>query len=108
IVMCSEQMAFDIYNLVNYLDNSPSASPESPETIRVIQLKGLDPYLVQQTVDAMQGQDPNTRIQQQQRAMGGGFGGGGVRRGGGRARPRVGVAAAGGRRGGPAPPPAAP
>jgi type II secretory pathway component GspD/PulD (secretin) len=79
IVMCSEQMARDIAELVSRLDNITTATPVSPETVRIVQLKGLDPYVVQQTVDAMQGRDPNQRINQQQQqqriANGGGFGG---------------------------------
>ncbi len=90
IVNCNATMYEDIKKLVQQLED---AAQEATRTVRVVQLKGIDPVLVQQAVDAIQGR-PTTRTTASSGTtgatnpmapgMGGGFGngGGGFRPGG--------------------------
>jgi len=75
ILYCSEQLAREVAYLVETLDNQTTATTE---VVKLVQLKGVDPNLVQQAVLAIQGINP-----QQQGGRGGfggfgGFGGGGT------------------------------
>src|SRR5207248_3801847 len=90
VVRCSDLLANDIRELVKELEQTPAAG--SAEVVRIVPLpRGVDPNLIQAALDAVQGVDPNIRIQQQQRMSGlgsaiggargfgpGGFGGGGL------------------------------
>lgn len=64
IVMCTETLYEDIRELVDELD---SATVNTTEVVKLVQLKGVDPNVIQQAINAMQGRD--TRQQ-----GGGGFG----------------------------------
>lgn len=78
-LLCTTTLYEEIKQFVESTDNA--ASSDSTEVVRVVPIKGIDPTLVQQLVDAMQGKDPN----QQQRGLGGLGGGnrGGQQGGGG-------------------------
>jgi general secretion pathway protein D len=52
ILHCSESMYQDVQKLADMLDTS---SKDSTRTIRVVPLVGVDPLLVQQAIDAIQG-----------------------------------------------------
>src|SRR5262249_13072139 len=52
VLACSELMYKDISTLVTKMD---AASATSTRTVRVVNVKGIDPLLVQQTIDAIQG-----------------------------------------------------
>lgn len=74
ILFCTEQLAREVAYLVETLDNQTTATTE---VVKLVQLRGVDPNLVQQAVLAIQGINP----QQAGRGMGGfgglgGFGGG--------------------------------
>jgi general secretion pathway protein D len=75
IVNCTESLYEDIQKLADNLDSS---TKDSTRTIRVIPLVGVDPLLVQQAIDAIQGRR-TTPTPQQGNAFGmpggGGFGG---------------------------------
>ncbi|NBO93014.1 MAG: hypothetical protein EBV06_11995, partial [Planctomycetia bacterium] len=58
IVACPERMYKSIKKLVDDIDE---ASKDSVRTIRVVNVKGIDPMLVQQVINAVQGIRPNTR-----------------------------------------------
>ncbi|AMV29061.1 Bacterial type II/III secretion system short domain protein [Gemmata sp. SH-PL17] len=75
LLVCAEPMYQDIKELALSLDN---ATINTTETVKLVQLKGIDPNVVQQAINAMQGRD--TRQQQGNR---GGFGGGNQGGGGG-------------------------
>jgi type II secretion system protein D len=85
ILVCSEKMKEDIQLLVNRLDE---AAKDSTRTVQVVPVKGIDPALVQQAIDAIYGRSTNNN---QRGGMGngfrgfggGGFGGPGFRGGGG-------------------------
>jgi type II secretory pathway component GspD/PulD (secretin) len=52
ILVCSERLYDDIKKLIEQLDQ---AAKDSTRTVKVISVKGIDPALVQQAVDAIQG-----------------------------------------------------
>ena len=89
IVNCSDALYEDINKLVKQLDE---AAGKATKTIRVVALKGIDPTVVQQAIDAIQGRRTNFR----QGQGGQGFQGGGFGQGGGGFNPGF-----GGGRGGP-------
>jgi type II secretory pathway component GspD/PulD (secretin) len=60
IVNCTESLYEDIQKLVDNLDSS---TKDSTRTIRVIPLQGVDPLLVQQAIDAIQGRRTTTATQ---------------------------------------------
>ncbi|MBP3959466.1 hypothetical protein J8F10_29835 [Gemmata sp. G18] len=74
LLVCAEPLYQDIRELALHLDN---ATISTTETVKLVQLKGIDPNVVQQAINAMQGRD--TRQQQGNR---GGFGQGGQGGGG--------------------------
>ncbi len=69
IVACPQSVFESIQSLVKDLDN---LALESARSVRVVSVKGIDPYLVQQAIDAIQG-----RRQIARNGQGGAFGGGG-------------------------------
>jgi type II secretory pathway component GspD/PulD (secretin) len=76
LLLCAETMYQDIKVLVAQLDN---ATVSTTEVVKLVQLKGVDPNVIQQAINALQGRD--TRNQGM-----GGFGGrgqGGFGQGGG-------------------------
>ena len=80
LLFCSQALYEDIGKLVDYLELS--AKPTSTKTVKVISVKGIDPALVQQAVDAIQGR---TGARRQGTGVGsgmGGTGGGGFNPGG--------------------------
>jgi type II secretion system protein D len=100
IVHCSETLYKDLDKLTKQLD---LAAQGSPRTIRVVSVKGIDPELLQQAINALQG---NAATSQNNRGGGGfgfpgmgggGFGGGNRGMGGGGNR---GMGGGGGRGGG--------
>ena len=100
IVSCSELMYKDIKMLIEQLE---AAAKDSTRTVRVVPLKGVDPLLVQQALDAIQGRRRTFRTDTASGSSppgggggaasaavarggfsgGGGFGGGGLPGGGG-------------------------
>ena len=66
VLVCNEPMKGDVETLVNSLDNK---TVSTTEVVKLVPLKGIDPALVQQAVNAMQGIAP------QQQGGRGGFGG---------------------------------
>src|SRR5262245_22717292 len=54
ILVCAETLFRDIEALVTQLDN---ATTSTTEVVQLVQLKGVDPNLVQQAINAMQGRD---------------------------------------------------
>src|SRR5205823_10161375 len=83
LVTCSEAMKKDIEKVIEYMEKG---SKESKRVVRIVPLKGVDPYIVQQAIDAIQGrpvrQSPNAGMQggvgggmQRPGGFGGGFGG---------------------------------
>ncbi len=56
VVMCSKAMYEDIKKLADSLD---SAAHDSTRTVEVVRLQGVDPVLVQQAIDAIQGRTTN-------------------------------------------------
>ncbi len=56
VVMCSKAMYEDVKKLADSLDD---AARDSNRTIRVVKLQGVDPSLVQQAIDAIQGRTTN-------------------------------------------------
>jgi type II secretory pathway component GspD/PulD (secretin) len=66
VLNCSDALANDIQTLVTKLD---AAAKDSTRTVKVINIKGIDPLLVQQAIDAIQGRRSNFSN------AGGGFGG---------------------------------
>src|SRR5262249_6690050 len=57
VLLCTETLYKEVKSLVEELDGgTPSGGTE---VVRVVPIKGIDPTLVQQMVDAMQGRDPN-------------------------------------------------
>ena len=72
VMVCSEGMYKDVKTLVENLD---SKEVSNTEVVQLVKLKGIDPQLVQQAVNAFQGIAP-------QQGRGGGFGGGGFPGGG--------------------------
>jgi type II secretion system protein D len=55
IVSCSKALYEDIQTLVTKLDE---AAKDSTRTVKVVSIKGVDPVLVQQAIDAIQGRRP--------------------------------------------------
>ena len=77
IVNCTDGVFESIDKLAKQLDD---LAAESARTVKIVSVKGIDPFLVQQALDAIQGRRTISRNQQ-----GGGFGGNGgisARRGG--------------------------
>ncbi|MDY3556068.1 secretin N-terminal domain-containing protein [Gemmata sp. JC717] len=68
ILLCAETLYADVRELVTELDNATVATTE---VVKLVQLKGVDPNVVQQAVNAMRG------IDSRQQGGRGGFGGGG-------------------------------
>lgn len=109
IVRCSDALFKDIDKLAKDLDGAARGSPRS---IRVVAVKGFDPQLLQQAIDALQGRTTGNNNNNNNRfgggfggpfgGMGGGgnFGGGGGRFGGGGGGNRGGRGGGGGRFGG--------
>jgi type II secretory pathway component GspD/PulD (secretin) len=56
VLNCSEAMYNDIKKLVTQLD---AAAKDSTRTVKVVSIKGIDPLLVQQAIDAIQGRRTN-------------------------------------------------
>ena len=54
--MCSKALYEDVKKLAESLDQ---AAKDSTRTIRVVQIKGVDPVLVQQAIEAVQGNRRN-------------------------------------------------
>ncbi|HEY1191334.1 MAG TPA: secretin N-terminal domain-containing protein [Gemmata sp.] len=69
ILLCAETLYTEIAKLTEQLDN---ATVTTTEVVQLVKLKGVDPALVQQAVNAMRGIDSR-----QQSTGRGGFGGGG-------------------------------
>jgi type II secretory pathway component GspD/PulD (secretin) len=97
IVNCSEAMYKDIDKLVKQLD---LAAGNATRTVKVVPVKGIDPTLVQQAIDAIQGRRSTARpgmtpgaggFQPGMQPFGRGFGGGGPGGGGGGNRPQGGT-----------------
>ena len=78
IVMCSEPMFADVSDLVEHLD---TAAKGNTQVIKLVPLKGIDPALVQQTIDAIQGTGAQP-AEFDSGSFGGFFGGGGSSRSG--------------------------
>jgi type II secretory pathway component GspD/PulD (secretin) len=76
IVSCSDAMFKDVKKLAEELDK---AAANATRTVRVVSVKGIDPLLVQQAIDAIQGRRTtspfNTRPGMGPQGTGGGFGG---------------------------------
>lgn len=64
VLLCAETLYEDVKVLVTQLDN---ATVSTTEVVKLVQLKGVDPNVVQQAINALQGRDT--------RNQGGGFGG---------------------------------
>jgi type II secretory pathway component GspD/PulD (secretin) len=87
-VSCSDALYVDVAKVVLDLDD---AAKDAPRTVRFVTIKGLDPLVVQQAIDAIQGRRPaaasaanNTQGGFGGQGFGGqGFGGQGFGRGGG-------------------------
>ncbi len=103
LLYCPQTLYEDISKLVEYMENS--AKPNNSKVVRVVQVNGIDPALVQQAIDAIQGRT-STRPAASGAlggaggspfgGMGGGFGG----RGGGMGGGGMGGGGFGGRGGG--------
>lgn len=84
IVACSERMHEDVKKLVDQLE---IAAQGSNSTVKVVSIKGIDPNLVQEAIDAIQGRRPTTNNGNSGGQFGGNrgnFGGGGNNFGGNR------------------------
>jgi type II secretory pathway component GspD/PulD (secretin) len=76
LLYCSEEVYKEIERLVK--EDLDVAEVANPEVVKIVDIKGIDPTLVQQAIDAFQGRNPLAANR-----MGGGFGGGlGGNRGG--------------------------
>ena len=53
LLYCPQTLYEDISKLVEYMENS--AKPTNAKVVRVVQVNGIDPALVQQAIDAIQG-----------------------------------------------------
>ena len=71
IVNCTESLYQDIQKLVDQLD---SGTKDATRTVKVIPLQGVDPLLVQQAIDAIQGRRTTTPSSTQPSFGPGGFG----------------------------------
>lgn len=60
ILSCNEDLYEEIKKLVTELDN---AAKDSARTVRVIAIKGIDPMVIQQAIDAIQGHRQGTTRQ---------------------------------------------
>jgi hypothetical protein len=81
-VSCSDALYEDVAKVVRDLDD---AAKDAPRTVRFVTIRGLDPLVVQQAIDAIQGRRPATSSMaaNTQGGFGGqGFGGQGFGRGG--------------------------
>src|SRR5262249_36600968 len=56
ILVCTERMFDEIKKLVDKLDE---ASVNATTTVDVLQIKGIDPLVMQQAIDALQGRRPS-------------------------------------------------
>jgi hypothetical protein len=87
LVSCSDALYEDVAKVVRDLDD---AAKDAPRTVRFVTIRGLDPLVVQQAIDAIQGRRPATSSMaaNTQGGFGGqgfggqGFGGQGFGRGG--------------------------
>lgn len=80
VLSCSQALYEDVKKLVDQME---LAAKDSARTIRVISIKGIDPALVQQAVDAIQGRKPNPQRNNNQRGnFGRQLGSGGNQQGG--------------------------
>src|SRR4029079_12863545 len=52
VLSCPEKLFQDIRKLVDQLEK---ASADTTQTVKVVSIKGIDPHLVQQALDAIQG-----------------------------------------------------
>ena len=64
VLLCAETLYEDVNTLVTQLDN---ATVSTTEVVKLVQLRGVDPNVVQQAINALQGRDT--------RNQGGGLGG---------------------------------
>ncbi len=84
VVQCTEKMHTEVKTLVDKMEEA--AGKESPQTIKIVQIAGVDPLLLQQAIDILNG---TRRASATTTPAGGnfgaqpGFGGGGGNRGGG-------------------------
>jgi hypothetical protein len=90
MLYCPQTLYDDISKLVEYMENS--AKPNA-KVVRVVPVSGIDPALVQQAIDAIQGRTSS-------RPASGGFGGGGSTLPGGGGSPFGGMGGGGFGRGG--------
>jgi type II secretory pathway component GspD/PulD (secretin) len=58
LILATKTLYEEVRGVVEMLDLAVAA--ENTEVVRVVPIRGIDPSLVQQMVDAMQGRDPNT------------------------------------------------
>ena len=58
VLMCSEPMFRDVAELVEHLD---AAAKDNTQVVQIVPVKGIDPALVQQAIDAIQGRTPQTQ-----------------------------------------------
>ncbi len=73
VILAAETLYTDIKQLVEQLDN---ATVSTTEMVQLVKLKGVDPNVVQQAINAMQGRDTRTQAGGQRGQ--GGLGGGGL------------------------------
>jgi type II secretory pathway component GspD/PulD (secretin) len=71
--MSTELMAKDIEKVVQVLEEK---ARDSTKVIQLVQTHGVDPSMVQDVLDAIQGRTPTSQLQQRGGMMGGPFGGG--------------------------------
>ncbi|HXD86696.1 MAG TPA: secretin N-terminal domain-containing protein, partial [Urbifossiella sp.] len=86
LLMCTSTLFEEVRRTVDILDSAGAS--DSTEVVQIVPLRGIDPVIIQQMVEAMQGRDPNA-IQNGRGGFGqngrggqGGFGQGGLGQGG--------------------------
>jgi len=72
LIMATKTLYEEVRGVVEMLDTAVAA--DSTEVVRVVPIRGIDPGLVQQMVDAMQGRDPNAATTRGGLGTQGGFG----------------------------------
>jgi len=95
ILVCSERLYDDIKKLVDELDK---AALNAMTTVELVRVKGIDPLVIQQAIDALQGRRPTQQMPGQGQGRGNGFGNG-FQGGGGRGFGGGGMGQGGGGRG---------
>ena len=73
VVACPQKIYNEVSLLVKQLDD---AAKDASRTVKVVSVKGIDPLLVQQAVDAIQGRRTSAQQNRGQGGFGGGTGGG--------------------------------